>query len=109
MVSMCSIMGGRQPSPGFIPRLFRVVAPRQGLYRASPGLAHSFFYNFYSRAFRAKKGPKLKKLRMIVLNHKPVEHEKATKRPTLLHKNMKAYVVAEVFVQISSNFPPLQN
>ena len=31
--------GGRQPSPGFIPRLFGVVAPRQGLYWASPGFA----------------------------------------------------------------------
>ena len=31
--------GGRQPSPGFIPRLFRLFAPRQGPYRASPGLA----------------------------------------------------------------------
>ena len=31
--------GGRQPSPGFIPRLFRLVAPHQGPYRASPGLA----------------------------------------------------------------------
>ena len=83
-----SLRQGLYRASSGLSRLTRVLtAPRQ-VWRASPGLAHSFFNHFQKQSFRAKKRTQIKKLRMRVLYHKPVEHEKATKRPTLLHKKM---------------------